>query len=38
MSDMGGEGTEEGNLLEVLRKPRDWTQAGAQFESHRREV
>lgn len=24
MSDMGKEGTEEGDLLEVLRKPRDW--------------
>ena len=24
MSDMGNEGTEEGRLMEVLRKPRDW--------------
>lgn len=24
MSDMGGEGTEEGKLMDVLRKPREW--------------
>jgi coproporphyrinogen III oxidase len=24
MTDLGGEGTEEGKLMEVLRKPKQW--------------